>query len=154
MAIKDKPTPSRFSLFNNIFLILGAIFLVANFVLPALFGPKIPGVPYSMFIHQVQEGDVARVQVGQKQIRFQLKPSGETGDAQAGQLYSTTPIFDLGLPKLLEEKGVEFAATPPPKNAWVSTVLSWVIPPLIFVGIWQFFVRRGGGGGAQGMLDW
>jgi cell division protease FtsH len=86
--------------------------------------------------------------VGQNQIRFQLKaPEG-----QEGQVFSTTPIFDLGLPNLLEEKGVEFAAAPPPKNGWINNVLSWVIPPLIFVGIWQFFVRRGGGG-AQGMLS-
>jgi cell division protease FtsH len=58
----------------------------------------------------------------------------------------------LGLPNLLEEKGVEFAAAPPPKNGWIGSLLGWVIPPLIFVGIWQFFARRGNGG-AQGMLS-
>lgn len=148
MPIKDQPTPPRSRLFGNIFLIVGALFLVANFILPVVLGSQIPGVPYSLFIHQVQEGEVARVQVGQNQIRFQLK----AGDDQAGQVFSTTPIFDLSLPNLLEEKGVEFAAAPPPKNGWISNILGWVIPPLIFVGIWQFFVRRGGGG-AQGMLS-
>jgi cell division protease FtsH len=148
MPIKEKPTPPRSRLFGNIFLILGAVFLIANFILPFIFGPQIPGVPYSLFIHQVQEGEVARVQVGQNQIRFQLK----TDDDQAGSVFSTTPIFDLGLPKLLEEKGVEFAAAPPPKNAWFTSLLGWVIPPLIFVAIWQFFVRRSGGG-PQGVLS-
>jgi cell division protease FtsH len=149
MPIKDQPTPPRSRLFSNIFLIIGALFLVANFILPVVVGPQIPGVPYSLFIHQVQEGEVQRVQLGQNQIQFQLK----TGDGQAGQVFSTTPIFDLGLPNLLEEKGVEFAAAPPPKNGWIGNILGWVIPPLIFVGIWQFFVRRGGGGGTQGMLS-
>ncbi|MCU0527220.1 MAG: ATP-dependent zinc metalloprotease FtsH [Elainella sp. Prado103] len=149
MSIKDQPTPPRSRQFGNIFLIIGALFLVANFILPFVLGSQIPGVPYSLFIHQVQEGEVQRVQVGQNQIRFQLK----TADDQAGQVFSTTPIFDLGLPNLLEEKGVEFAAAPPPKNGWIGNILGWVIPPLIFVGIWQFFVRRGGGGGAQGMLS-
>jgi cell division protease FtsH len=150
MPIKKQPNPPRSRLFGNIFLILGAVFLIVNFILPFLIGPQIPGVPYSLFIHQVQEGEVARVQVGQNQIRFQLK----TGDEQAGSVFSTTPIFDLGLPKLLEDKGVEFAAAPPPKNGWVTSLLGWVIPPLIFVGIWQFFVRRGGGaGGPQGVLS-
>ncbi|WP_008318826.1 ATP-dependent zinc metalloprotease FtsH [Leptolyngbya sp. PCC 6406] len=154
MAIKDKPNPPRFRPFNNIFLILGIGFLAANFILPSILGPQIPGVPYSLFIHQVQEGDVARVQVGQNQIQFQLKPETEIGGEDLGQVYSTTPIFDLGLPTLLEEKGVEFAAAPPPKNGWIGNVLGWVIPPLIFVGIWQFFIRRGaGGGGPQGMLS-
>jgi cell division protease FtsH len=151
MPIKDKPTLPKFRLFNNIFLILGVVFLAASFVLPAILGPQIPGVPYSLFIHQVQESEVARVQVGQNQIQYQLKP---VGDEETGQVFSTTPIFDLGLPNLLEEQGVEFAATPPPKNRWVGSLLGWVIPPLIFVGIWQFFIRRGsGGGGPQGMLS-
>ena len=152
MAIKDQPKPPWFRLFNNIFLILAVLFLGASFILPAILGPLVPRVPYSLFIHQVQEGEVARVQVGQDQIQFQLKTGDATGDEQVGQLFSTTPIFDLGLPNLLEEKGVEFAAAPPPKNGWLSNVLGWVIPPLIFVGVWQFFARRGGGG-AQGMLS-
>jgi cell division protease FtsH len=149
VPIKDQPNPPRSRLFSNIFLAVGVLFLVATFILPSILGPQIPGVPYSLFIHQVQEGEVQRVQVGQNQIQFQLK----TGDAQVGQVFSTTPIFDLSLPNLLEEKGVEFAAAPPPKNGWIGNVLGWVIPPLLFVGIWQFFVRRGGGGGPQGMLS-
>lgn len=148
MPIKEQPNNPRSRLFSNIFLIGGGLFLAANLLLPLILSPQIPGVPYSLFIHQVQEGEVSRVQVGQNQIQFQLK----TGDDQVGQVFSTTPIFDLGLPKLLEEKGVEFAAAPPPKNGWLTSLLGWVIPPLIFVGIWQFFMRRGGGG-AQGMLS-
>jgi cell division protease FtsH len=70
-----------------------------------------------------------------------------------GQVLSTTPIFDLELPKRLEEKGIEFAAAPPPRNSWIGTALSWIIPPLIFVGIWQFFLNRGNGGGPAGALS-
>jgi cell division protease FtsH len=148
MPIREKPTPPR--RFSNLFLVLSGLFLIANFILPLFFRPQIPGVPYSLFIHQVQAGEVDRVEVGQNQIRFQLKPDAET-ETEAGTVFSTTPIFDLALPNLLEEKGVEFAAAPPPKNRWVTSLLGWVIPPLIFVGIWQFFVRRGGG--QQGMLS-
>ncbi|MGB3492586.1 MAG: ATP-dependent zinc metalloprotease FtsH [Elainellaceae cyanobacterium] len=159
MPVKDKPIPPSFKPFNNIFLILGVVFLIANFIVPVVLGPQVPAVPYSLFIHQVQEGQVDRVQIAETQIRFQLKAGSGTGldvgDAQDTQVFSTTPIFDLGLPKLLEEQGVEFAAAPPSKNGWIGNVLSWVIPPLIFVGIWQFFIRRsaGGGGGPQGMLS-
>lgn len=150
MPIKEQSTPPRPRLISNIFLALIGLSLIANFVLPIFLGPQIPGVPYSLFIHQVQEGEVDRVQVGQNQIRFQLKAV----DEQPGQVFNTTPIFDLGLPKLLEEKGVEFAAAPPPKNGWIGSLLSWVVPPLIFVAIWQFFIRRGGGaGGPQGVLS-
>lgn len=148
MPIKKQLTPTPNRLIGNTFLLLTALFLIINFILPFVLGPQIPGVPYSLFIHQVQAREVERVQVGQNQIQFQLK----TVDGKAGSVFSTTPIFDLGLPKLLEEKGVEFAAAPPPKNGWFTSLLGWVIPPLIFVAIWQFFIRRGGGG-PQGVLS-
>jgi cell division protease FtsH len=149
MAIKDKPQLPRGRQLGNILLLISSLFLLANLFLPSLFGSQIPKVPYSIFINQVEDGDVARASVGQNEIRYQLK--GENN--QPGQVLSTTPIFDLELPKRLEDKGIEFAATPPPKNSWFSTILSWVIPPLIFVGILQFFAGRFGGGGPQGALS-
>ena len=148
MPIKDQPRPPRSQLIGNILLSVSGLFLLANLLLPRLLGPTIPQVPYSLFIHQVQQQEVEGVSVGQNQIRYQLKGS----DGKPGQVLATTPIFDLELPKLLEAKGVEFAATPPPKNGWFTSLLGWVIPPLIFVAIWQFFIARGGGG-AQGVLS-
>jgi cell division protease FtsH len=148
MAIKDQPQPPRFRQISNILLLLSSLFLLANIFLPNLFGPQIPQVPYSLFVHQVQGQNVVRASVGQNEIRYQLKGEG----SKPGQVLSTTPIFDLELPKLLQEKGVEFAATPPAKNGWIGSVLSWVVPPLIFVAIFQFFMNRQGGG-PQGALS-
>jgi len=149
MPIKDQPRPPRSRQVGNILLLLSGLFLLANLFLPQLFGPQIPQVPYSLFIHQVEAQEVVAASVGQNQIQYQLK--GE--DGKPGQVLATTPIFDLELPRLLEAKGVEFAATPPPKNGWFTSLLSWVIPPLIFVAIYQFFIGRGGIGGPQGALS-
>jgi cell division protease FtsH len=152
MAIRDNSQdPRRFRLSSILFLLSG-LFLIFNFISPFLFGPSIPSVPYSLFIDQVNDGNVARVYVGQDEIRYQLQ--GENlGDDQA-QILRTTPIFDLELPQRLEDHGVEFAAAPPAKNSWFNTLLGWVIPPLIFVAIFQFFAaRQGGGGGPQGALS-
>jgi cell division protease FtsH len=148
MPIKDQPRSPRSRLFSNILLLVSGLFLLVNIFLPNLFGARTPQVPYSLFIHQVEEQEVARVSVGQNEIRYQLKEAGE----QPGQVLSTTPIFDLELPKLLEAKGIEFAAAPPPRNGWFTSLLGWVIPPLIFIAIWQFFISRGGGG-PQGALS-
>ncbi len=147
MAIKDQPQPSRSRQIGSVLLLLSGLFLLANLFLPNLLGAPIPRVPYSLFIHEVQDGQVEGVSVGQNEIRYQMK--GE--NSQPGLVYATTPIFDLELPKLLEEKGVEFSATPPPKNGWLGSILSWVIPPLIFVAIWQLFLGRSGG--QQGVLS-
>ncbi|MEA5468454.1 ATP-dependent zinc metalloprotease FtsH4 [Spirulina sp. 06S082] len=148
MAIKNNPNPSWGRLIGNILLITGVGLLLINILFPQIFAPSIPRVPYSMFIDQVGDGTVTRAYVGQDQIRYQLK--GE--DEKPGQILETTPVFDLQLPQRLENNGVEFAAAPPKGNNWFGTLLSWVIPPLIFVGIFQFFMRRGGGG-PQGALS-
>lgn len=149
MSIKDKPTPPRRNrLIGNILLAVSGLFLLANLFLPGLTGPRPVAAPYSLFIHQVQAGQVSQVSVGQNQIVYQLK--SETNEP--GQVLATTPIFDLELPKLLEEKGVEFAATPPAKNNWITSLLGWIVPPLIFVAVLQFFAGRAGGG-QQGVLS-
>ena len=150
MSVKNQIQPPRSRIIGNILLIVAALFLAINLFAPFVLGPNIPQVPYSLFIHQIDQGEIARVSVGQNQIRYQLKGEGD----KPGQVLATTPIFDLNLPNRLEEKGIEFAATPPSNNGWFGSLLSWVIPPLIFVGIWQFFLGRGGGaGGAQGVLS-
>jgi cell division protease FtsH len=148
MAVKKDPKTPPSRRLGNVLLIVSGVFLLIELLLPRFLGPQVPQVPYSLFIHQVQEHEVARVSIGQNQIRYQLSDSAD----QPGQVLATTPIFDLELPKLLERNGVEFAATPPPKNGWFTNILGWVIPPLIFVAIWQFFISRNQGG-SQGVLS-
>ena len=148
MPINDKPQRPRPNLITSLLLFLPGLVLLANILLPMFSGPNIPQVPYSFFIEQVNDQEVARVSVGQDVIRYQLKD--ELG--QPSQVMQTTPIFDLELPKLLESKGVEFSAIPPAGNRWIFTLLGWVIPPIIFVAIFQFFSRRQGAGGMPGAL--
>lgn len=156
MAIKPQPTWRR--QLGTILIWGSTIYLLVNLLAPQFFGPRIPQVPYSLFIDQVEDGKVQSVYVAQNEIRYQLQPDqpsdGQTASPTYGQVLKTTPIFDLELPKRLEAKGIEFAAAPPPRNSWIGTALSWIIPPLIFVGIWQFFLNRnGGGGGPAGALS-
>ncbi|MGK7906213.1 MAG: ATP-dependent zinc metalloprotease FtsH4 [Synechococcus sp.] len=147
MGINDKPRNSRNRTIGNVLLAIAGSILLLNLIGPLFFGPQTPRVPYSFFIDKVEDGLVERVQVGQEKILFQVNE----GEKEA--IYSTTPIFDLDLPKRLEDKGIEFAAAPPPQNRWFSNILGWVIPPLIFVAVWQFFLGRGIGGGGQGALS-
>ncbi|MBF2047841.1 MAG: ATP-dependent zinc metalloprotease FtsH [Elainella sp. C42_A2020_010] len=67
---------------------------------------------------------------------------------QQQPVYSTVPIADntRNLVELLEENNVEFRAAP--QGGFLSTLLGWVLPPLIFVGIWAWFLQRAQGGSA------
>lgn len=148
MPIKNQPNRPWSRIIGNGLLIVSGLYLLVNLLAPQLFGPSIPKVPYSLFIHQVQDGDVVRASVGQDEIRYQIKSE----DGQSEQILRTTPIFDLDLPKILQENGVEFAAQPPARGNWFTNLLGWVVPPLIFVAVWQFFIGRRGGG-PQGALS-
>ncbi|MBD2234259.1 ATP-dependent zinc metalloprotease FtsH [Phormidium tenue] len=149
MPVKKDPQPPRSRQIVNIVLWAATGLLLLNIVFSSVFGSQTAREPYSMFIHRIDEQEVVRASVGQNEIRYQVKDptTGEPGD-----VYTTTPIFDLQLPQRLEDNGVEFAAVPPPKGQWFGSLLSWVIPPLIFIGVWRFFLARGAGG-PQGALS-
>jgi cell division protease FtsH len=147
MGVKNKPPGSRSRLISNILFIVSGLFLLTNLFFPQLYGNPIPQEPYSMFINRVENGNVARASVGQNEIIYELKDA----NAKQPQIFRTNPVLDLELPKRLEDNGVEFTAALPKSN-WLGSILGWIVPPLIFVAIWQFFISRSAGG-AQGALS-
>ena len=151
MAIRedDNRPNRRFGIINLVLIGFGVLLLLSSFI-PSQGMQQVPRVPYSLFIDQVNDGAVKRAFITQDQIRYELSEVEEG----APSVLATTPIFDMDLPQRLESKGVEFAAAPPKKPNIFTTILSWVVPPLIFILVLQFFARRSmGGGGAQGALN-
>jgi cell division protease FtsH len=69
-------------------------------------------------------------------------PNANNSSAE-GEVLETIPLNDPQLPNKLKEKGVVFAASPPPQNPWWMTLLAWVVPPLILVGAMHFLLNRG-----------
>jgi cell division protease FtsH len=144
----DNQPNRRFGIINLVLIGFGVLLLLSSFI-PSNGMQQVPRVPYSLFIDQVNDGAVKRAFITQDQIRYELS------DPEEGTppVLATTPIFDMDLPQRLETKGVEFAAAPPKKPNIFTTILSWVVPPLIFILVLQFFARRSMGGGAQGALS-
>jgi cell division protease FtsH len=137
------PRPRQF---GGGLLVLFTILLLLNFIVPSL-GPRPPQVPYSDFISQVETGKVTKAIVGNDRIQYAIKAEDGTE-----QVFLTTPVaIDLDLPKILRENKVEFAAPAPNSNGWIGTILSWVVPPLIFFGIWAWLMNRSQGGGAAAL---
>merc|ERR1711939_47922 len=144
----DNQPNRRFGIINLVLIGFGVLLLASSF-LPSNGMQQVPKVPYSLFLDQVNDGAVKRAYITQEQIRYELS-NPEEGTPP---VLATTPIFDMDLPQRLETKGVEFAAAPPKKPNIFNTILSWVVPPLIFILVLQFFARRSMGGGAQGALS-
>ncbi|MEO1561308.1 MAG: ATP-dependent zinc metalloprotease FtsH, partial [Cyanobacteria bacterium J06632_19] len=142
---KSPMKPPKMRQFGSSLFILLTLLLLLNFIVPSFFAPEYPQAPYSEFIAQVQAGKVERAIIGGDSIQYEVNSDDVFGSG-GKQVYTTTPIaLDLDLPKILRDNNVEFAAPPPDNNGWIGTLLSWVIPPLIFFGIWGFLMRRQGG---------
>ena len=94
---QDDNQPSRRFGIINILLIGFGLFLLFSSFLPNP-GMQVPRVPYSLFINQVNDGEVKRAYITQEQIRYELS-SAEEG---APSVLATTPIFDMDLPQRLE----------------------------------------------------
>lgn len=138
----NKPIkPPKVQQFGGSFLILLTLLLLFNLIVSGFLGTRLPQVPYSTFLTQVEAGEVVRAIVGSDRIQYTIKSSEK--------LYTTTPVaLDLDLPKILRQHNVEFTAPPPNQNGWIGTLISWVAPPIIFFGIWGFLINRQGGGPA------
>ena len=64
-------------------------------------------------------------------------------------LFSAVRVADPDLVKLLETKGIKYRAIQ--ENTWVSSLLSWILPFLLLIGIWIYFFRKIGTG-AGGLM--
>lgn len=103
------------------------------------FANQVESLPYSQFREWVKSGQVIECTFSGEFIHGRANVDGREIS------FRTASIDDPELIGLLEEHQVEF--TRQPSNNWFTQLLSWVLPALIFVGIWLFIIRRMSGGG-------
>jgi len=90
---------------------------------------------YSEFKSLVKSGQVAEITVGDQLIRGTLKDGPEKQ-----RQFVVTRVEDPKLTEELETRGVKY--TGELANRWLPELLGWIIPLLLFVGLWGFFFRR------------
>ena len=105
------------------------------------FANQVETLPYSQFRAWIKSGQVVECTFSGEFIYGHANVDGQEIS------FRTAAIDDPQIIGLLEEHQVEF--TREPSNNWFTQLLSWVLPALIFVGIWLFIARRlsGGAGG-------
>jgi cell division protease FtsH len=107
---------------------------------------RIETVPYSEMIHLLETSQIVAIEVNEQHILAKLKST-----AAGGKEYVTTPRMDADLVKLLSQYDVEYKGII--ESHFVATVLSWVVPMAVFVGLWYFIMRRmSGAAGGLGSL--
>ncbi|MBU4234543.1 MAG: ATP-dependent zinc metalloprotease FtsH [Proteobacteria bacterium] len=124
-------------------------------------------ISYSEFRHLVQNKGVDDLTVSTDTITGNLLPKGidELAKARekpdlpqtlAKQFDKKKPIFsavrleDPDLVKLLAKDNISYRAVQ--EKTWLTSLLSWVFPFLLLIGIWIYFFRKIGAGGAGGLM--
>jgi cell division protease FtsH len=97
----------------------------------------VESIPYSQFEQLVAQGKVAEVSVGQDVIQGKLK---ENEKLSSGKTAFVTARVDLALADKLQDKGV--TVTGVPSGGLFQTLLSWIVPALMFYLVWVFLGRR------------
>lgn len=118
------PSVLRFYLFGLV------IILLLNFVIiPKIAESRIITSTYSEFRNMIAEDRVKEVSFDENQILFvALNKDG------VERIYKTGVMDDPDIIKLMEEKSINYAATiPEPPNTFLSFLLTWGIPILLFI---------------------
>src|SRR5499425_2355932 len=137
------------------------IALILLFALQTYFAaPRVETISYSQFKTLVKKGLVSNVVIGEKVIRGDIKPEGLKEVLSAERLKelnekdkeSKTPlpftvvrVDDPELTSNLEQAGVQFKGEV--TNEWVATLLSWIVPVVLFFLLWSYLFKRMGSGG-------
>ena len=124
------------------FLTIGAVLFVLNFITPMQMPEELP---YSEFKTLLAAGNVAEVTVTRQSLLGKLKP--EEGSKEP-KLFTTIRVEDPDLVKELNVRNVKFTGMI--ESTFLRDIMWWVIPALIFGGIWFFVIRRLGQGLGQG----
>ncbi len=98
-------------------------------------------IPYSEFLATVQTGEVANVR---------LQGNDVYGERVNGTPFRTYAPNDPGLMGDLLEAGVTVNAAPPEEPGFLSQLLIAAFPILLLIGVFIYFMRRQGLGGAGG----
>ena len=129
-------------------------FLVLWGVQSVLLGSRTTNLSYSEFKALVKKGKVTDLVLDRETVSGTLVSEGLEGllpPATLAELKRAGPathrfvaarVEDPGLVPELEGAGVRFTGRV--EHTWVSLLLSWILPTLIFVAVWVLLMRRMG----------
>ena len=92
-------------------------------------------IPYSEFQALLEEDGLQEISISTTKVRGKLKQPGADGHE-----YIETVRIEPEFAKDLAAHDVEFSGVI--ENNWIAQVLSWILPAIVFVGIWLFFIRK------------
>jgi cell division protease FtsH len=142
-----EPKQQHFSIGYFMLAFVGLL-LIQSF----LFAPHTENLSYNEFKALLEKGKVTDVVLDKQTITGTLSPEGLEGIlpkekveelkqyGKGAHRFITARVDDPGLVPALTAAKVRFSGRV--ENTWLSVLLSWVVPAVVFVGLWVFLMRR------------
>ena len=122
---------TKFNLWYLTFALLGILLLRDTWVLMR----EVEPLPYSQFIAELKAGNVEEIAVAPNTIRGKLRKPLQDGSTR----FVTTRV-ETDLARDLAQYDVRFAGVV--QNTFFRDLLSFILPAVVFFGIWMFLMRR------------
>ena len=129
------------------FIVLLIIMLFNFLLMPKLIERQILEVDYGTFMAMTEEKNIGQVDIQDNQIVFT--------DKEGTKIYKTGLMEDPGRTERLYEAGAVFSSQIVEETSpFLSILLTWVLPMVIFIALGQFLTKKmmdrmGGGSGAM-----
>ena len=144
--MKEVKTPKKPLLYYYSIAIL--VVLLFNFlVMPLIVRQQVEEVDYGTFMTMTENREIGQVEIESNQILFTNK--------DGSKVYKTGVLDDPGLVERLHASGAEFASEIVEQMSPFLSILTWVLPVVLFVAIGQYMAKKlteKAGGGAGSMM--
>ena len=126
------------------------VLLLFNFIaMPWMNEHSIRSVDYNTFVSMTEAGEIGRVEIQEQENRILFTNADETA------VYKTAMVPDDDLIPRLLEAGISTTGTEIQQTSLLVSILSWILPLLLFIGIGQLISRgltKKMGGGSNSMM--
>jgi cell division protease FtsH len=125
--------------FSIWYVLLGiwAVLILNNLIYSSI-GPE--NIPYSEFLSRLRQDRIQELAIGDQVI------SGTSVDQAGKETEFRTVRVSPDLAKELEGHNIKFRGEV--ESTFLRNLVSWMVPILLFLGIWWFMMKRMGGPGA------
>ncbi|MBG6174174.1 cell division protease FtsH [Labrenzia sp. EL_208] len=95
----------------------------------------VEAIPYSQFEQYLKDKKIEEISIKENTIEGKFKEP-----LKDGKQYFVTTRVDIPLAEELTKYDVKFTGIV--QSTFIRDIMSWVLPVLLFFGLWMFFIRR------------
>lgn len=129
----------------NIWYWIAAFFFLMVFQYVFTTATQVAQIPYSQFESYLRDGRIAEVAVSDRFIQGRFRQPVE------GRSMFITTRVEPDLARDFQQHGVVVSGQI--ESTLLRDLLSWIIPVVLFIGIWMFMLKRMGGGLSGGLMQ-